>query len=81
MIWEGVLLGFLGGVLGSGLAALFFHLKRFTFGNEGLTLALTPSLQVTANGLLLAVALGLLASLWPAWVACRNPIVSSLRQG
>jgi len=81
MVWEGVLLGFLGGVLGSGLAALFFHLKRFTFGNEGLTLALTPSLQVTVNGLLLAVGLGLLASLWPAWVACRNPIVSSLRQG
>lgn len=81
MIWEGVLLGFLGGVVGSGLAALFFHLKRFTFGNEGLTLALTPSLQVTTTGLLLAVALGLLASLWPAWVACRNPIVSSLRQG
>ncbi len=81
MIWEGVLLGFLGGLTGSGLAALFFHLKRFTFGNEGLTLALTPSFQVTANGLMLAVALGLLASLWPAWVACRNPIVTSIRQG
>lgn len=81
MIWEGILLGFLGGVTGSGLAALFFQWKRFTFGNEGLTLALTPSVQVTMTGLLLAVVLGLLASLWPAWVACRNPIVNSLRQG
>ncbi len=81
MVWEGVLLGFLGGVTGSGLAALFFHWRRFTFGNEGLTLALNPTLQVTATGLLLAVGLGLLASLWPAWVACRHPIVTSLRQG
>lgn len=81
MVWEGVLLGFIGGLLGSGLAALFFHLKRFTFGNEGLTLALTPTVQVTITGLILAVMLGLLASLWPAWVACRNPIVGSLRQG
>ena len=79
MIWEGVLLGFLGGLIGSGLAAVFFHLKRFTFGNEGLTLALTPSMDVTLSGLALAVVLGLLASLWPAWVACRNPIVSCLR--
>lgn len=79
MIWEGVLLGFLGGLVGSGLAAVFFHLKRFTFGNEGLTLALTPSMDVTLSGLALAVVLGLLASLWPAWVACRNPIVSCLR--
>lgn len=81
MVWEGILLGFLGGLSGSVIAALFFHLNRFTFGNEGLTLALTPSIEVTLTGLLLAIALGLLASIWPAWVACRNPIVSSLRQG
>jgi len=81
MIWEGVILGFLGGITGSLLASFFFHWKRFTFGNEGLTLALTPSLQVTLTGLLFAMALGLLASLWPAFVASRNPIVTSLRQG
>jgi len=81
MVWEGILLGFLGGLSGSVIAALFFHLNRFTFGNEGLTLALTPSIEVTLTGLFLAIALGLLASIWPAWVACRNPIVSSLRQG
>ena len=81
MIWEGVLLGFAGGLVGSVLAAFFFHWKRFTFGNEGLTIGLYPSLQVTFAGLLIAVALGLVASLWPAWIAGRNPIVNSLRQG
>lgn len=81
MIWEGVLLGFAGGVSGSVLAAAFFHWRRFTFGNEGLTVALQPSLQVALLGLLIAIALGLLASLWPAWIAGRNPIVNSLRNG
>ncbi|MEM1296375.1 MAG: ABC transporter permease [Verrucomicrobiota bacterium] len=79
MLWEGVMLGLAGGLVGSLSAAAFFHFKRFTFGNEGISLALSPSIQVTATGLILAVLLGLLASLWPAYVASRNPIVASLR--
>ncbi len=79
MLWEGLFLGFAGGGVGSFSAGLFFHWKRFTFGSEGITLALTPSLGVIFTGLLLAICLGLLASLWPARVAARHPIVSSLR--
>tara|TARA_R110002096_G_scaffold42144_22_gene113822 strand:- start:3042 stop:4193 length:1152 start_codon:yes stop_codon:yes gene_type:complete len=79
MLWEGILLGLGGGALGSLTAGIFFHLKRFTFGNEGLTLALVPSFQVITWGLVLAVFLGLLASLWPAFDAARKPIVTSLR--
>ncbi len=79
MLWEGMLLGLLGGGVGCMAAALFFKFKGFTLGNEGLTLALTPSLEVTLAGLVIAVLLGLLASLWPAVVASRKPIVSSLR--
>lgn len=79
MLWEGLLLGFAGGALGSVSAGLFLHWKRFTFGSEGLTLALTPSLGVTLTGLSLAMVLGLVASLWPARVASLHPIVSSLR--
>jgi len=79
MLWEGVLLGLIGGAIGSLSAGIFFHMKRFTFGNEGLTLALTPSFQVILAGLALAVLLGLLASVWPACVAARKPIVTSLR--
>jgi len=80
MLFEGALLGFGGGLLGGAAAAGFFHLKRFTLGNEGLTLALSPSLPVTAAALAIGVILGLAASLWPAWVAARNPIVESLRR-
>ncbi len=80
MLWEGAILGLIGGFIGSLSATLFFHLQRFTLGNEGLTLAITPSLQVAAWGLALALLLGLLASLWPATVSSTQPIVSSLRR-
>jgi len=80
MVWEGLLLGLMGGLLGSFSAAAFFHYKRFTFGNEGLTLALTPSADVALSGLMLSVALGLVASLWPAIMAATRPLVTSLRQ-
>ncbi|MDF1713092.1 MAG: ABC transporter permease [Akkermansiaceae bacterium] len=78
VVFEGILLGLIGGLLGVFGAMTFFHLKSFTLGNEGLTLALTPSLSVTLTGLGVAVALGLLASLYPAWKATSRPLVQSL---
>ena len=78
VVFEGILLGLIGGFLGVFGAMTFFHLKSFTLGNEGLTLALTPSLSVTLTGLGVAVALGLLASLYPAWKATSRPLVQSL---
>ena len=79
MVGEGAVLGLAGGLVGSVGATLFFYLKSYTFGNEGITLALAPSLSVTATALGVACALGLLASLWPAWVAAKRPLVESLR--
>lgn len=79
MLWEGLLLGLAGGAIGSLSAGLFLSWRPFTFGAEGVTLALVPSAEVTAAGLILATLLGLIASLWPARVAARHPIVSSLR--
>jgi putative ABC transport system permease protein len=75
---EGALLGVVGGLLGVFGAAIFFKMKAFTLGNEGLTLALSPSLSVVVSGLLVALALGLLASLYPAWKATSRPLVQSL---
>ncbi len=80
MLWEGLFLGLIGGLVGSGSAALFFRLQSFTLGNEGLTLALTPSLSATLSGLGLAAVLGFVASVWPAILASTRPLVSSLRQ-
>jgi len=78
--FEGILLGLLGGAIGVISAYLFFHWQSFTLGNEGLTLAITPSPTILLKGLLVALLLGLLASLYPAWRASRQPVVQSLSQ-
>lgn len=78
VVIEGVLLGLIGGLAGVLGAMAFFKFKSFTLGNEGLTLALSPSASVTISGLGVAMALGLLASLYPAWKATSRPLVESL---
>lgn len=75
---EGILLGLAGGLLGTASSALFFHLKSFTLGNEGLTLAIESSPSVMFNGLAVAFLMGLLASVFPAWKATARPLVNSL---
>lgn len=79
MVWEGALLGLLGGALGSLAAALFFYWKRFSLGSDGITLAVLPDTSTVLSGLIVALVLGLVASIWPAFVAARRPIVRSLR--
>ncbi|MGC9450369.1 MAG: ABC transporter permease [Oceanipulchritudo sp.] len=79
VVFEGILLGLTGGILGSIGAALFLGWKSFTFGSEGLTLALSPSFPVTLTGIAVALVLAVLSSVWPAIEAARRPIVQSLR--
>jgi putative ABC transport system permease protein len=79
VVVEGMLLGFAGGVVGAGGAMGFLAAARLTFGNEGQVLAVLPDPAILAHGLLLALALGALAALYPAWIAIRRPIVESLR--
>jgi putative ABC transport system permease protein len=76
---EGGMLGLAGGVVGVGLAAGFLRWQSFTLGNEGQTLAIAPDAVVITTGIAAALALGILASLWPAWQAMGQPIVKNLR--
>ena len=78
MIFEGVLLGVTGGFIGVIGAFSFFLSKSFTIGNEGLTLALAPTASVCVSGMIVALLLGLIASLYPAWKATSRPLVQSL---
>ncbi|BDS05156.1 ABC transporter substrate-binding protein [Oceaniferula spumae] len=75
---EGVLLGMIGGMVGIFGALAFFHFRAITIGNEGLTLALSPDMTVIMTGLGVALLLGLLASVYPAWKATSRPLVDSL---
>ncbi len=79
VISEGGLLGLLGGITGVGLAAAFLRWQSFTLGNEGQTLAIRPDTPVVITGVLAALVLSILASLWPAWQAVSQSIVKNLR--
>ena len=80
VVIEGLLLGLTGGLLGTLSALTYFHFKVLTPGNEGLTLAITPDASVLIKGILVALALAVLASLYPAWKATSRPLTESLSQ-
>lgn len=79
VVSEGGLLGLLGGLAGVGLSIAFLRWQSFTLGNEGQTLAIRPDAFVALLGIAAALALGLFASLWPAWQAMSQSIVKNLR--
>jgi putative ABC transport system permease protein len=79
VVGEGGMLGLIGGVAGVGLSAAFLRWQSFTMGNEGQTLAIQPDAAVIATGIVASLALGILASLWPAWQAVTQSIVKNLR--
>lgn len=79
VIGEGGMLGLAGGIAGVGLSAAFLRWQSFTMGNEGQTLAIQPDAAVIVTGIAAALALGILASLWPAWQAVTQSIVKNLR--
>ncbi len=76
---EGGLLGLLGGIVGAGLAWMFLRWQSFTMGSEGHTLAILPEASTALAAIAAALVLGVLASVHPAIIAIRQPIVKSLR--
>jgi len=76
---EGGLLGFMGGLVGAGLAWSFLRWQSFTMGSEGHTLAILPQVSTALFATAAALVLGVIASIHPALVAIRQPIVKSLR--
>jgi putative ABC transport system permease protein len=80
---EALLLAFVGGVLGGGLAYLAFNgyeastLNYQSFSQVTFAFAVTPALL--ANGIGYALLLGLVGGLLPAIRAVRQPIVVGLR--
>lgn len=79
ILLEGILLGLAGGLAGGFLAWLFFAVGRFSFGNEGQVLTFTADAGRYGVSILLALVLGALAAVAPAWIAARSRIVDSLR--
>jgi putative ABC transport system permease protein len=79
VVSEGGMLGLAGGILGTSLAWAFLRWKSFTLGSEGHTLGIMPDAATAIIAITAALVLGLVASIHPAIIAIRQPIVKSLR--
>ena len=79
VVSEGGLLGLAGGIFGAGLAWGFLRWQSFTMGSEGHTLAILPEISTALFASVAALVLGVIASIHPAIIAIRQPIVKSLR--
>jgi putative ABC transport system permease protein len=69
-----------GGLLGIGAALATLAWSGLVVGTQGVAIAFAPSVSLTVTGLAVAVVVGVLAGLVPAWQASRADILSSLRQ-
>ena len=79
IISEAIILSVVGGIGGIGGASIFLHIQKITIGNEGLALAFIPSFSVLFKGFSLSLLLGIVAGVYPAWLAGRQSIASNLR--
>lgn len=79
IVTEGLVLGVLGGAVGTVLAAAFLAWGRFSLSTEGLSIHVSPDLVTAATGLGLSAAVGIIAGLVPAIQAGRREIAHSFR--
>lgn len=77
---ESVLISVGGGVVGTGAAMLALAGSGLSVGAEAVTIAFSPSFQLTFAGLTGSLAVGFVAGVLPALAAARADIVTGLRQ-
>jgi putative ABC transport system permease protein len=80
ILTESVLMSLAGGLVGVMTATLLLAEGNLAVGAEAVTIAVRPSLGLTAIGLTMSAGVGVLAGLVPAWQAARADIVASLRE-
>lgn len=79
IIAEGLVVGLVGGALGSGAALLVMRLGRFSLSVEGLSMNVTAGWETVAMGLVGAGLIGVVAGLVPALRAGRREIAACFR--
>ena len=79
VLLEGAMLGLVGGAIGAIGAWLFTWIGRFSMTMEGLNVEISSDPFVLGIGIGLALLLGVLAGLVPAWRVSRREIAHSFR--
>ena len=79
IVAEGLLVGLLGGVVGTLAAVTVITWGDFSLSTEGLSVPVIASNSVVLVGLLISAALGVVAGLVPAWQASRREITQCFR--
>jgi putative ABC transport system permease protein len=79
VLCECVVLTLAGGLLGVGAALVVLWWSKIAVGTEGVTIALSPSPWLLLQGVVVSLAVGVLAGVVPAWRASRAEIVAALR--
>ncbi|MGB0716326.1 MAG: ABC transporter permease, partial [Phycisphaerae bacterium] len=79
IVSEGMLLSLVGALVGSTAATLFLKYSALAMSVDGFSLPIHATYESYLVGVLLAVGLGILAGVVPAWQASRRDIVSCFR--
>jgi len=79
VVSEGLLLSVVGGGVGALMALAVVRWGRFSLSVEGLSVPVLFPPQVLAWGMVICVAVGILAGLVPGWMAARRSIVECFR--
>lgn len=79
IISEGVLIGVIGGVLGTAAAIAVVKHGQFTLSNEGFSISVSSDWSTAALGLTISALVGIVAGLVPAWQAGRREIAHCFR--
>jgi putative ABC transport system permease protein len=79
VVSESMLLSFIGGLIGVGIAMLILQMSHLAVGAEAVTIAFRPSWSLAAFGIIVSVIVGVLAGIAPGWHAARADIVPALR--
>lgn len=79
IVMEGVVIGILGGMLGTAVAIIILHYGNFSLYNEGRSISITASATMIVLGLAISGSVGVLAGLVPAVQAARREIAQCFR--
>lgn len=79
ILCEGMLIGLLGGALGTAITLTIVRMGNFSLSQEGLSIPLKATWSVLGWGLLTSSSVGVVAGLVPAWRAGRHEIAACFR--